>query len=143
MDIDEEEAAIGGLNGDVSIYSVEAGQVTQAIKTTEPVTDTVLRGNKMVLATSKGSIKVFERGPEGFAEVGNMPDHAGPVTGLALHPSGEILVSVGSDKTIIYYDMSNLSRAVRVYTDSGKTRLVTLYARLLTCRSSHSMRFPP
>lgn len=57
---------------------------------------------------------------ENGSEIASFSDHAGPATGLAMHPSKEILASVGSDKSFVFYDLANLQRATRVYTNSGK-----------------------
>lgn len=109
-------AAIGGLQGDVGIYSIEAGKLERSLKINEPVTDTVWTESKIIFATAKGSVKVWESGNE----VASFSDHAGAATGLAVHPSGEILASVGADKSFVFYDLSNLRRVSRVYTDSCK-----------------------
>jgi pre-mRNA-processing factor 19 len=54
------------------------------------------------------------------SEVASFSDHAGPVTGLALHPGGLILASVGSDKSFVFYDLSALRTVFRSFTDSRK-----------------------
>lgn len=45
--------------------------------------------------------------------------HAGSANGLALHPSGDILASVGVDKSFVFYDLVGGSSVTQVYTDSG------------------------
>lgn len=108
-------AAVGGLDGKVDLYSVEAKAHERSLEIGEPVTATVWIGNKVVSATSRGSVKAVEGG----VETGSITEHAGAVTGLAVHPGEHILASVGVDKGIIFYDLQSLQRVARVYTDAG------------------------
>ncbi|KAI0148379.1 WD40-repeat-containing domain protein [Xylariaceae sp. FL1272] len=110
-------AAVGGLDGDVAIYSVEADNVERSLKVDESVTDSVWEGSKVTFSTAKGSVKVFENG----SEIASFTEHAGPATGLALHPSKEILASIGSDKSFVFYDLVNLQKATQVYTNAALT----------------------
>ncbi|KAK3334326.1 Diaminopimelate epimerase-like protein [Neurospora tetraspora] len=110
-------AAVGGLDGIVDLYSVEAKAHERSLEIGEPVTATVWIGNKVVSATSKGSVKAVEGG----VETGSVTEHAGAVTGLAVHPGEQILASVGVDKGIIFYDLHSLQRVARVYTDAELT----------------------
>ncbi|KAK3494236.1 Diaminopimelate epimerase-like protein [Neurospora hispaniola] len=110
-------AAVGGLDGKVDLYSVEAKAHERSLEVGEPVTATVWIGNKVVSATSKGSVKAVEGG----VETGSVTEHAGAVTGLAVHPGEQILASVGVDKGIIFYDLQSLQRVARVYTDAELT----------------------
>ncbi|RYP25954.1 hypothetical protein DL767_008227 [Monosporascus sp. MG133] len=110
-------AAVAGLEGDVSIYSIESDKVERSLKIDEPVTGSTWVGSKVIFATAKGSVKIFDSG----SEVASFQDHAGPVTGLSVHPSSEILATVGSDKSFIFYDLVNLQRVTRVFTNSALT----------------------
>ncbi|KAI0844850.1 Prp19-domain-containing protein [Daldinia vernicosa] len=110
-------AAVGGLQGDVAIYSIDSGNVERSLQVNEPVTDSIWDGSRVFFSTSKGSVKVFENG----SEIASFSDHAGPATGLSIHPSKEILASVGSDKSFVFYDLANLRRATRVYTNATLT----------------------
>jgi pre-mRNA-processing factor 19 len=69
-----------------------------------------------VIATATGKVKIFD----GAAEVATFSSHAGAATAMALHPCGEMLASVGEDKSYVYYDLSSLKPITKVYTDSGK-----------------------
>lgn len=109
-------AAVGGLAGDVGVFSTETGKIERSSKVPEPVLDTVWADTKIVVATVKGSVIVTQDGKT----VAHFTDHAGPATGLALHPSGGILASVGSDKSFILYDLAALKPVSRSYTDSCK-----------------------
>ncbi|KAI1346062.1 WD40-repeat-containing domain protein [Xylaria sp. FL0043] len=109
--------AVGGLEGDVAIYSVEADKLERNFTVGEPVTDSIWDGPRVFLSTSKGSVKVFESGNE----TASFTEHAGPATGLAIHPSKAILASIGADKSFVFYDLENLKRATRVYTNAALT----------------------
>ncbi|KAJ0104302.1 hypothetical protein N8I77_008558 [Diaporthe amygdali] len=111
-------AAVGGLKGDVAIFSTTAGTLERSLKVDEPITDTLWSGSKVMFATAKGSVKVFENG----SEVASFTEHAGAATALSLHPGGNILASVGTDKSFVLYDLTALQRVSRVYTNAALTR---------------------
>ncbi|KAI0399156.1 WD40-repeat-containing domain protein [Xylaria palmicola] len=113
--LEGEYGAVGGLDGEVAIYSVEADKLERSFKVGEPVTHSVWDGHRMFFSTAKGSVKLFETGNE----IASFTDHAGPATGLALHPSKAILASVGADKSFVFYDLDRLQRATRVYTNAA------------------------
>ena len=100
----------------MAIYSVEADNLERSVSVDEPVTDSIWDGPRIFFSTAKGSVKVFESG----SEIASFTEHAGPATGLAIHPSKAILASVGADKSFVFYDLQNLQRATRVYTNAGK-----------------------
>jgi len=100
----------------VAIYSVEADTLERQFTVGEPVTDSIWAGSKVFFSTAKGSVKVFESG----SEIISFTDHAGPATGIALHPGLNILASIGADKSFVFYDLKKLQRASRVYTNAGK-----------------------
>lgn len=81
-----------------------------------PVTDTIWAGTRAVVATSSGNVKVYENGSDTF----DFGGHAGEITALAVHPSGDILASVGLDKSYIFYDLTSHKQVLRVITDSCK-----------------------
>ncbi|KAI0594862.1 cell cycle control protein [Biscogniauxia sp. FL1348] len=117
LTVAEGYAAIGGLQGDAAIYSIESDKLERSLKVDEPVTASIWEGSKVIFSTAKGSVKVFENG----SEIASFSEHAGPATALSIHPGKEILASVGSDKSFVFYDLANLQRATRVYTDSALT----------------------
>ncbi|KAF2794275.1 Prp19-domain-containing protein [Melanomma pulvis-pyrius CBS 109.77] len=107
-------ALFGGADGVAGIYSLAKEKVVHVLKCGTPVTATAWWGARAIVGTSAGVVKVFEDGDE-TAQLG---DHAGPVTSIALHPSGAILASGGSDKRFIFYNLSNLKVVSQVYTES-------------------------
>lgn len=68
-----------------------------------------------VIAKSTGEVAVVDNGQA----VASFTSHAGAATGLALHPCGDLLVSVGVDKSFVYYDLAKMTVISQVYTDSG------------------------
>lgn len=108
-------AAVSGLKGESAIYSLDEGKVEQNISVDEPVTDTLWTGSKVIFATSQGSLKVFEDGNQ----VAHVSEHAGAATALSVHPGGKIVASVGSDKSVVLYEVESMKRVSRAYADSG------------------------
>lgn len=122
-------AAIAGQTGTVCVYEPAQANVKFALSLQEPVTTSTWVDNKSVLATASGAVKVFVEGEM----IASFSEHAGPVTGLAVHPSRQILASVGSDKSIVFYDLQGNKRAARIFTDSGKSK-ANLYSISLSSR---------
>lgn len=116
-------ALIGGADGTAGVYSTSQKKLGHELKIgSDAVTCAVWAGNRAAFATSSGLVKIFENG----TEVSSFSGHAGEVTALAVHPRGDILASVGVDKSYILYDLATSSQAIRVRTDSGK-QLLYLY----------------
>lgn len=109
-------AIVGGSDGAASIYSLSQKAVVQTLKTDGAVTDAVWAGDKAVIGSATGSVKVFENG----AEVASFASHAGEVTGIALHATGDIIASVGVDKSYVLYDLSSNTAVTQIFTDAGK-----------------------
>lgn len=119
LDLEGSYAVAGGLNGEAAIYSIDADNVERTVPVNEPVTDTLWAGSKVFFATSQGNIKVYEAGNE----IGTLSEHAGAASGLSLHPSGELLASVGTDKSIVFYQLETMKRVSRAYADACKLDL--------------------
>ena len=111
-----ELALVGGVDGVVGVYSLTQKAVVQTVKTDGPVTDATWAGNKAVVGSATGSVKVFENG----SEVASFASHAGEVTALAVHATGDIVASVGVDKSYVLYDLSTNAAITQIFTDSGK-----------------------
>lgn len=110
---------LGGDNGVAGVYSVSQNKVVQELEVgSGAVTDAIWAGARAIVSTSSGVIKIFEDG----AEISSFNGHRGKVTALALHPSGDILASVGTDKSYILYDLASYTQATQVYTDAELTR---------------------
>lgn len=108
---------LGGDNGNAGMYSASQNRLIQELDAGPgAVTDAVWTGARAIVSTSSGTVKIFENG----AEISSFSGHRGRVTAIALHPSGDILASVGTDKSYILYDLESYTQATQVYMDAGK-----------------------
>lgn len=115
LDKSRDLALLGGFGGITEVVSISQMKVVQTLKVgSGTVTDGLWAADRVVLAMSTGAVKVFEND----SEVSNFAGHAGEATSIALHPSGEILASVGVDKSFIFYDLASSSVATQIYTNS-------------------------
>lgn len=110
-------ALVGGAEGVVGIYSLAEKRIVQSLQTNGPVTDALWAGDKAVVASTSGVVKVFENGNE----VAAFNSHAGEVAGLALHATGDIVASVGPDKSYVLYDLTTNTVVSQVFSDACKT----------------------
>ena len=117
--MDGTTAAVGGLQGSSATYLIETDTLEREISVEDPVTDSIYAGSKVAFATSRGSVKVYQ----GEDQVADVTEHAGAATALSVHPGGQILASVGSDKSIVFYELASMRRIARAYTDSGEYNL--------------------
>ncbi|KAH8705345.1 putative cell cycle control protein [Talaromyces proteolyticus] len=108
-------ALVGGVDGIAGIYSISNQQVVQTFKVDGPVTDAVFAGSKAVVASATGTVKIFENG----VESASFASHAGEVTAVAVHPTGDIIGSVGVDKSYVLYDTTTSSVVSQVYGNAG------------------------
>ncbi|KAJ5918973.1 hypothetical protein N7466_009916 [Penicillium verhagenii] len=108
-------ALFGGADGVVGVYSLSQKTVVQTLKTDGPVTDATWAGNKAIVGSATGTVKVFENG----SEVASFASHAGGVTALAVHATGDIVASVGVDKSYVLYDLATSTVITQVFTDSA------------------------
>ncbi|KAF2136995.1 uncharacterized protein K452DRAFT_362154 [Aplosporella prunicola CBS 121167] len=107
-------ALFGGSDGVAGVYSISQKQAVQALKAGGSITAGAWYEDRPVVATSTGAVKVFENG----AEVAQIGSHAGAVTSLALHPTGDILASTGVDKSYQLYDLTSNKLLTQVFTDA-------------------------
>jgi pre-mRNA-processing factor 19 len=109
-------AIVGGLDGIAGVYSLSENKIIRVMKAGGGVIlDAAWAGSRPVVSTSSGTVKVFE---DGIA-VSSFNSHAGAANAISLHPSGEILASVGVDKSFVFYDLINSRPVTQVYTDCG------------------------
>ena len=118
LDATGDLALLGGSDGTAGVFSISQKKLVQELPVGSPVTDTLWTGSKSIIATSSGMVKAFENG----VEVSSFSGHAGAVTALALHPSGDILASVGVDQNYTFYDLTSSVQVLQISTDSRKTR---------------------
>ncbi|KAL1955422.1 hypothetical protein VTO42DRAFT_8578 [Malbranchea cinnamomea] len=116
LDASGDLALLGGSDGVAGVYSLSEKSVVASLKGDGgAITDATWVGKKAVIATSGGAVKVFENGNE----VVSFGSHAGEVTALAAHPTGDILASVGVDKSYVLYDLTTNSVLTQIFTDAG------------------------
>lgn len=142
LDLEGSYAVAGGLKGEAAVYSVEADNVERTVPVNEPVTDTLWAGSKVFFATSQGHVKIYEGGNE----IGTLSEHAGAASGLSLHPSGNLLASVGADKSIVFYNLETMQRVSRAYADAGTLDLscfLLSISLLIQLDSVDNVRIPP
>ena len=119
IDASGDLALLGGSEGTAGVYSLSQAKLSEEIKLGDPVTDTLWAGSSAIAATSTGSINIIQDGEIKSTVQG----HHGGITSLALHPSEEILASVGIDKAYVLYDLNTETKVVQLDTDSGKLSL--------------------
>ncbi|KAL4953991.1 WD40-repeat-containing domain protein [Aspergillus filifer] len=109
-----DSALVETAEGVVGVFSLSQKQVLHTLKTNGPVTDALWAGEKAVIASSTGSVKVFEGGNE----VASFNSHAGAATSLALHATGDIVASVGVDKSYVLYDLTTNAVIMQNFSDA-------------------------
>ena len=104
---------IGGTEGTAGIYSISEKKVQKSFKAGAAVTGAAWYGSQPVVSTAAGAVKVYGDNEATFES------HAGSANAIALHPCGDILASVGVDKSFVLYDLVNSKPVTQIYTDSG------------------------
>ncbi|PYH40199.1 WD repeat PRP19 family protein [Aspergillus saccharolyticus JOP 1030-1] len=110
-----ELAIVGGAEGTASVYSVSQKQLAQTLQASGPVTSAAWAGDKAIIASSTGSVKVFENGNE----VASFSSHAGAATAVAVHATGDIVASVGADKSYVLYDLTTNAVITQIFSDAS------------------------
>ncbi|POS86142.1 hypothetical protein EPUL_002659 [Erysiphe pulchra] len=105
-------AIIGGTEGVVGIYSIAENKIQQTIEVGYPITDGIWFADYPVISTSSGLVKVL-----GIDEL-SFTLHNGSANHLALHPCGDILASVGVDRSFVLYDLASKKSICQIFTDS-------------------------
>lgn len=123
-------ALIGGIDGVAGIYSISQNILVTALKADDgAITDVIWAGTRPVTASASGSVRLWDDQGESSSKIGS---HSGEVTGLALHPSGEILASVGVDKSWVTYDLETGKAVSQVYTDHGRLHIQVPFPDMLS-----------
>lgn len=115
LNSDTDNVVLGGKTGEAYLVSVPKGKIVNKYQIEGAVTDIVSPGSKVVLASTKGLICVYDEANL----VSEFTQHAGKVAAIAIHPSGDILASVGEDKSIVLYDIPGAQVATQIFTNSG------------------------
>jgi len=128
---------VGSRDGGAYVVQASDGLSDAILPKTEAVTAGHWVGSRCAIGTKNGKVLIVDNGQE----LASFKAHSGPVTGIALHPCGDILASVGSDKGYTLYDLERNELLTQVNTTSGasfdmlKDRLLTWSE--LTCASFH------
>lgn len=131
----------GDSDGTIGIYDVQSGAFTTR---SNLGAGAILGGtwcnDKQAVATSTGIVAVAQEG----AVQAKFQQHAGAATAVASHPSGEILVSVGYDKSYVVYDLASMKVVTQIFGDIGEHNidLNGSQHQLIALRIDHS-RLPP
>jgi pre-mRNA-processing factor 19 len=111
---------LGGADGSAGVHSISQNKVVHTLEGAKgQVTDTLWWGSRAVISTASGQVLVFEEGRQTVA----FTSHAGRVAALALHPTGEILASVGADKSFVFYDLTTHRQISQMFDESGELLL--------------------
>lgn len=117
VDASGDLALVKGSDDAANVYSLSQKQVVRTLKGNGgSVTDALWVADKAAVAYSNGAVRIYEN----EAEIAVFNAHAGEVTALAVHPTGDILASVGVDKSYVLYDLTTSSTITQIFTESGK-----------------------
>jgi pre-mRNA-processing factor 19 len=109
-------ALVAGHNGAAGIVSLSENRLIHSLNLGKGYATSGLWAHDVaVVATSTGSVKVFEKDQE----VSSFSHHTGSATAVALHPSGTILASVGEDQSYALYDLESAKLLTHVHSNSG------------------------
>lgn len=107
---------VGGADGSAGIHSISQNKQVHTLEGAKgQITDTVWWGARAVVSTSSGQVMIFEEGSQMMA----FDSHAGSAVAVALHPSDELLASVGEDRSFVFYDLSKHKAVMQIHTESG------------------------
>jgi len=112
-------ALFGGADGAAGIYSISQQQLLTPLKCEDgPITDAAWFGARPVTASASGSVRIWDENGSGNMKIGS---HAGEATAITIHPCGDILASVGIDKSWVTYDLNTGKAVCQIYTESEIT----------------------
>lgn len=120
VDASGDLALVKGSDDTAKVFSLSQKQAVRTLKGNGgSVTDAVWVADKAAVAYSTGAVRIYEN----ETEIDEFNAHAGEVTALVVHPTGDILASVGVDKSYVLYDLTTSSTITQIYTDTGKDSL--------------------
>jgi len=109
----------GDSDGDIGVYDLKSGAFTTRSNVgAGGITGGAFANDRAVVSTSSGAVVVTQGG----SVVTKFHQHAGAANAVAAHPCGELLASVGSDKSYVLYDLQTAKVLTQIYTDSGMLR---------------------
>ena len=134
----DNSALIGSRKGGAFIVQSSNNSVESVAADSESVTAGIWVGSRVAVGTANGKVTIIEKGQE----VTSFNAHSTAVSGLSLHPSGEILASTSSDRSYALYDLEANKVLTQVQTGSGMLRFAIL-AFVANLDRYHMHSFPP
>ena len=108
---------LGTSGSEAVVYSLSQGSAVNPLQCgSGTVTAGTWWGTRAVVALSNGSIKIFD----GAQETATLSKHAGAAVAVQIHPCGDILASIGTDKSFVLYDLTTLAPLTQHFTGSGE-----------------------
>lgn len=131
----------GDSDGTMGIYDMKQGAFTTRSNVgAGAILDGAWCNDRPAVATASGTVAVVQEG----AVQAKFQKHAGAATSVAVHPSGDLLASVGMDKSYVLYDLHSSKPLTQIYGDAGEFEIVILKRNVkLTISSPHHGRVPP
>lgn len=128
LNASQELALVGGVDGVTGVYSLLEGSLARVLPSQDgAITDATWWDTRPIIASASGVVRVW--GDNGNDSIATFEKHAGKVSGIALHPSGSLLGSVGVDKSYALYDLNANKAVSQVYTESGKLHAIVFGPR--------------
>ncbi|KAI5811029.1 WD40-repeat-containing domain protein [Peziza echinospora] len=119
LDPSGELALFGGADGVAGIFSIAQNELITPLKSDDgAITDVAWFGTRPITAHASGSVRLWDEKGTSSEKIGS---HAGEVTAITLHPCGDLLSSVGVDKSWVTYDLNTGKVVAQVYTESELT----------------------
>ena len=121
----------GDSDGDIGVYDLKQGAFTTRSNVgAGGIMSGAWANDKPIVATSSGAVVVTQGGSVQM----KFQQHAGAAMAVAVHPCGDIVASVGIDKSYVLYDLQISKVLTQIYADSGTFGLELLTIGLvLTC----------
>lgn len=131
----------GDSDGTMGIYDLKQGAFTTRSNVgAGAILDGAWCNDRPAVSTASGTVFMVQEG----AVQAKFQKHAGAATAVAAHPSGDVLASVGVDKSYVLYDLHSSKVLTQVYGDAGKYPQVLLRPCMkLTTRSPYHGPVPP
>ena len=120
VDSNGQVAVAGGSDGTGHLYSLSTQKALSKFQASGPINDVLcidLDSKQLVItAAANGEVAVSSDGQQ----IASFKEHAGSANAVALHSCGDILLSVGEDKSYVLYDLTQQAVLTRVFTNSRK-----------------------
>ncbi|KAF2719773.1 PTPLA-domain-containing protein [Polychaeton citri CBS 116435] len=105
----------GDSDGSIGVYDLaQSAFTTRTSLGAGAVLNGAWCGDRPAVATSSGAVVIVQ---EGQVQA-KFSQHAGAATAVAAHPCGDVLASVGVDKSAVLYDVQNGKVLTQVFSDS-------------------------